>query len=155
MAEKDKVGRVYPATFSCKLDDGSEINDHLLLEVRGHFRRGYCYLPPLKLIYDKNPASAFYTFKSVKLVSTCMTTWQDDQNLLKEYMIYKIYNMISDKSFRVRLLNLSYQDSSGKKKTITLQKRFHGCKVYGLKRTLNIKIIYQNKSFYRFYNSTP
>jgi len=118
MSEKDKVGRVFPATFACKLDDGSEINDHLLIEVRGHFRRGYCYVPPLKLIFDKNPASAFYSFKSVKLVNTCMTTWQDDQNLLKEYMIYKIYNMLSDKSFRVRLLNLTYQDSAGKKKPI-------------------------------------
>jgi hypothetical protein len=43
----------------------------------------------------------------------------DDQNLLKEYLIYKIYNLITDKSFRVRLLDLSYRDSSGLKKTVT------------------------------------
>ena len=77
-------------------------------------------------MYDDNPAAAFHSLKSIKLVSTCMTTWQDDQNLLKEYMIYKIYNQITDKSFRARLLNVSYRDSSGKKKTgfITLPSLF-------------------------------
>ncbi len=52
------------------------------------------------------------------MVSACRATPYDDQNLLKEFIIYKIYNLITDKSFRVRLLNLSYRDSSGKKKTI-------------------------------------
>ncbi|MFI5160088.1 MAG: hypothetical protein ACHQHN_02370 [Sphingobacteriales bacterium] len=118
MAQKDKLGYKFPAAFSCKLDS-SNINDHILIEVRGHFRRGYCYLPPLKLIYKKNPSAAFYKLKMLKLVSACMPRKSDDQNLLKEYMIYKIYNMITDKSFRVRLLNMEYKDSSGVKKTIT------------------------------------
>jgi len=39
--------------------------------------------------------------------------------LLKEYLVYKIYNLLTDKSFRVRLLQLSYQDSAGKKSMIT------------------------------------
>jgi hypothetical protein len=38
--------------------------------------------------------------------------------LLKEYMVYVIYNMLTNKSFHARLLDLQYQDSSGKKKTI-------------------------------------
>jgi hypothetical protein len=118
MAQKDKVGNKFPATFSCKLDSSS-INDQILIEVRGHFRRGYCYLPPLKLIYKKNPSAAFYKLKMLKLVSACMPSKNDDQNLLKEYMVYKIYNMLTDNSFRVRLLNMNYKDSSGVKKTIT------------------------------------
>jgi len=119
MAEKDKVGYIYPATFACKMGDSLNINDHISIEVRGHSRRAYCYLPPLKLIYKNNSAGAFYHLKSLKLVSACMVSMSDDQNLLKEFLIYKIYNQLTDKSFRVRLLNLNYQDSSGKKKTIT------------------------------------
>ncbi|HEY2583042.1 MAG TPA: hypothetical protein VGI43_14610 [Mucilaginibacter sp.] len=119
MSEKDKLGRIYPATFSCKMGDSLDINDHILLEVRGHFRREHCYLPPLKVIFNTDESSAFYKLKSLKLVSNCMVSNSDDQNLLKEYLIYKMYNLITDKSFRVRLLDLSYQDSSGKKKTIT------------------------------------
>ena len=119
MSDKDKIGALFPATLSCKMNDGLDVNDHITLEVRGHFRRSYCYLPPLKVIFKNDSTAAFYQLKSLKLVSPCMATRPDDQNLLKEYVIYKIYNLITDKSFRVRLLNLNYQDSSGKKKTIT------------------------------------
>jgi hypothetical protein len=38
--------------------------------------------------------------------------------LLKEYLIYKIYNLLTEKSFRVRLLNLRFEDSKGSKKPI-------------------------------------
>lgn len=118
LAEKDKLGVIFPANFSAKVNDTLSISDPVSLEVRGHFRRGYCYLPPLKMIFKTHPGTAFYSLKSLKLVSSCMSTSQDDQNLLKEYMCYKIYNMITDKSFRVRLLNMKYVDSSGKKKPI-------------------------------------
>jgi hypothetical protein len=118
-AEKDKIGRSYPANFSAKINDSLSISDPVSLEVRGHFRRDYCYLPPLKMIFKDHPGSAFYSLRSLKLVSSCMTSREDDQNLLKEYMCYKIYNLITDKSFRVRLLNLNYVDSSGKKKPFT------------------------------------
>ena len=119
LAKKDKEGYTFPAIFACKMGDSLNVNDHISVQVRGHFRRGYCYLPPLKLIYKDNPATLFYHLKSLKLVSACTATSTDEQNLLKEYIIYKIYNQITDKSFRVRLLNLNYKDSSGKKKTIT------------------------------------
>jgi hypothetical protein len=117
--KSDKIGYIFPATFACKLSDSLNINDKISVEVRGHFRRGYCYLPPIKLIFKNNKNAAFYHLKSLKLVNTCKPSWQDDQNLLKEFLIYKIYNLVTDKSFRVRLLNLSYKDSSGKRKTIT------------------------------------
>jgi len=118
LAEKNKIGEIFPANFSAKVNDTLSISDPVSLEVRGHFRRGYCYLPPLKMIFKDHPGTAFYSLKSLKLVSSCMSTDQDDQNLLKEYMCYKIYNQITDKSFRVRLLNMHYVDSSGKKKPI-------------------------------------
>jgi hypothetical protein len=36
--------------------------------------------------------------------------------ILKEYLVYKIYNLITDKSFRVRLVNLTVEDDKNKKK---------------------------------------
>ena len=75
-------------------------------------------MPPLKLIFKNNVNAAFYHLKSLKLVSACKPNSYGEQNLLKEYIIYKIYNLITDKSFRVRLLNLRYQDSSSVKKPI-------------------------------------
>jgi hypothetical protein len=116
---KDVPGQLFPATFSCKMGDSLNVSDQIALEVRGHFRRAHCYLPPLKLIFRQNPSSAFYHFKDLKLVNSCMPSRSDDQNLLKEYLAYKIYNLLTDKSFRVRLLRLSYVDSAGKRGTVT------------------------------------
>jgi hypothetical protein len=114
-----REGLIFPATFSCKTSDSLSVNDSISVEVRGHFRRAECYIPPLKLIYKNNRQAAFYHLKTLKLVSVCYLSETDEQNLLKEYLIYKMYNLISDKSFRVRLLKLTYQDNSGTKKLIT------------------------------------
>ena len=119
IVRKDVQGQLFPATFSCKMGDSLNITDQIAIEVRGNFRRKHCYLPPLKLIYKQNPSCAFYNFKDLKLVSTCMPTRNDDQNLLKEYLVYKIYNLLTDKSFRVRLLKMGYVDRAGKRSTIT------------------------------------
>ena len=119
MTKKFKEGYVFPALFATRLNDTMNINDHINVQVRGHFRRSYCYLPPMKLIFKNNETNAFHHLKYLKLVSNCMPTNEDDQNLLKEYMIYKIYNLFTDKSFRARLLNLTINDSSGKRSPIT------------------------------------
>jgi hypothetical protein len=119
LKQKDKEGYTFPATFSCRLGDSMSVTDQMAVEVRGHFRRGYCYLPPLKLIFNANPAATLSSLKALKLVAPCMEADMYQQYLLKEYVIYKIYNLLTDKSFKVRLLNLTYQDSSGKKKAVT------------------------------------
>ena len=119
LRNKSKEGSLFPATFSCMLGDSLAVNDSIAVEVRGHFRRDYCYLPPLKLIFNANPSAVMSPLKSLKLVSACRSSEMYEQFLLKEFVIYKIYNLITDKSFRARLLQLKYQDSSGNKKTIT------------------------------------
>jgi len=119
LSQKTKEGTTFPAAFACSLDDGSAIDDHILVEVRGHFRRKNCDMPPLKLIYKRDSTTAFYKFKELKLVGVCTPNNIDEQNLLKEFLVYKIYNLITDNSFRVRLLNLTYIDSSGRRKPVT------------------------------------
>jgi len=118
LADEQNMKEKFPARFICKVADSLNINDPITLQVRGHFRREHCYLPPLKMVFKDHPNTTFFKLKSLKLVSSCMLNDQDDQNLLKEYMCYKIYNLMTDKSFRVRLLNLTYADS-GKKKPFT------------------------------------
>ncbi len=119
IAQKRKYVKKYLGTFGCSLHDSNEINDSIEIEVRGHSRRDICYMPPLKLFFDYNKNTYLFPLHSLKLVSACNPSEVYDQYLLKEYMVYKIYNILSEKSFNVRLLNLHYVDSSGKKKTIT------------------------------------
>jgi len=53
----------------------------------------------------------FLPYKSLKLVSHCAEDEMAEQNLLKEYLAYKIYNEITDRSFRVQLLKINYVNS--------------------------------------------
>src|ERR1700712_2885939 len=88
-ARRAKEGLIFPALFTCRLSDDFGVSDNMSVEVRGHFRREECYLPPLKLIFKNNPAAGFFRLKALKLVSTCRISMQDEQNLIKEYIIYK------------------------------------------------------------------
>ncbi len=53
-----------------------------------------------------------------------MTHCQDrdvrfERFLLKEYLAYRTFNLLTDRSFRVRLARITYTDSKGRRKPIT------------------------------------
>jgi hypothetical protein len=105
-----------PATFSCKIAD-STISEQIRVIARGHVRKEVCYLPPIKLNFHNNTSPTLYPLNSLKMVCTCYENTNGNQLLLKEYLVYKMFNLITDISFRVRLLDLSYEDANSKKKT--------------------------------------
>jgi len=105
-----------PATFSCKIGDDS-ISEQIRVIARGHVRKEICYLPPVKLKFHNSTSPKLSPLSSLKMTCTCFENNDGDQLLLKEYLVYKIYNLITDKSFRVRLLKLNYEDVNPKKKS--------------------------------------
>ena len=120
IANKMKEGYKFPANFNAKLNESTEISEPVMLEVRGHFRRDNCYMPPLKVNFKSQAAPVLSPLGSLKLVNVCEVDRSDNTEfLLKEYLIYKIYNLITEKSLRARLLKISYVDSAGKKKPIS------------------------------------
>ena len=116
--EKNKIGVRFPAAFSAVSQEGQNLNGRIFVEIRGHFRRDYCYLPPLRVIFGSKKGPGIESLGTLKLVSQCKISETGQQYLLKEYLIYKIYNLITDLSFRVRLLHLTITDSTGRKKSI-------------------------------------
>ncbi|HSN09196.1 MAG TPA: hypothetical protein VLS85_09160, partial [Hanamia sp.] len=116
---KTKTGIRFPATFTTTLENGNVIDEPILLETRGHFRKGYCYLPPLWVMFTSKTNPVMKPLGSLKLVSQCSITSSEQKYLLEEFMIYRIYNLFTNLSFRVRLLDLNIVDSAGKKKPIT------------------------------------
>jgi hypothetical protein len=107
-----------PALFSCNIAD-SNITEQIRVEARGNVRRQICYMPPMKMNFHNNTSPALYKLGSLKLVTPCFTNEVHEQLLLKEYLIYKMYNLLTDKSFNVRLLNITYNDSGENKKPYT------------------------------------
>ena len=83
------------------------------IDTRGNFRMKpeNCNFPPLKLSFlkEKDGRSIFIKNSSVKLVSQCQLFKSDyEEYLLQEYLIYKIFSCLSEYSFKVRLLKISY-----------------------------------------------
>lgn len=115
--QKNKEGRAFPGRFIAKINDTIDVNEPVNLTVRGHFRRDFCFIPPLKLGFTKTGDSRMHSLKSIKLVSTCKGNSTYEQYLVKEFVVYKIYNLLTDKSIRTRFLNVDYKDSNGSKST--------------------------------------
>lgn len=101
-----------------KFPDNTVVNEKIQVGARGKFRRGFCRIPPM-MINFRTPGSALSNLGKLKLVISCGSRSGDEELLLKEYLVYKIYNHFEDKSFRVRLMNVTYEDESGKNKPFT------------------------------------
>ncbi len=81
--------------------------------IRGKFRRVHCETPPLKLNFKKSHLreAGLTPFDDYKLVTHCMVDQHlSKELLLKEYLAYKIYNQITDYSYRTHLLKITYKN---------------------------------------------
>ncbi len=91
------------------------------LKARGNYRRENCAFPPIMLNFKKSQFEdkSYNQLKKLKLVNACKMQSRYEQYILKEYLIYRTLNLLTDKSFKVRLLRITYTDSKGKMKSIT------------------------------------
>ncbi|MBM3414915.1 MAG: hypothetical protein FJY20_00420 [Bacteroidetes bacterium] len=108
-----------PATAKMKFPDGTEIEEPVQVGARGKFRRGYCRIPPIMMQFRNASSPRFASLGKLKLVIACGAATADEELLLKEFLVYKIYNQLTDMSFRVRLMKTTYNDSRGKIKSFT------------------------------------
>ncbi len=111
----------YPATLTYKDPQGRSVSLAVEVAPRGISRRlKVCKFPPLKLYFDKEKlkGSIFRGTKSLKLVTYCQKHPKYEQYYLKEFLAYRIYNLITDFSFRVKPLTVDYIDSENKTKSI-------------------------------------
>ncbi|MDX2248040.1 MAG: hypothetical protein SF052_14740 [Bacteroidia bacterium] len=87
------------------------------IKARGRFRRDEltCHYPPIRVKFSKKKESpaVFKGQTKLKLVTHCA----DEQFVLREYYIYKVYNLITERSFRVRLAKIKYVDTQGEMPT--------------------------------------
>lgn len=88
------------------------------LSLRGITRRTseVCQFPPLKVQFTTPPpaASLFAGQKKLKLVTHCRNAPAFQQYVLLEYAAYRMYNLLTPRSFRVRLANIDYVDANGR-----------------------------------------
>ena len=99
-----------PATITCLFPDSSKVTEEVEIGPRGEYRREECYVPPIMINFKSPTAVTLKKLGRLKLVWPCGNSDYDEQLILKEYLVYKIYNLLTEKSFRVRLIKISYHD---------------------------------------------
>jgi hypothetical protein len=105
------------AAIQGTLTEASGVALPISLKLRGITRRtsDVCDFPPLRVDFTSPPPpnSAFAGQKHIKLVTHCRNNGSFQQNVLLEYGAYRMYNVLTPHSFRVRLANINYEDASG------------------------------------------
>jgi hypothetical protein len=107
-----------PVQLTYHVNDTLDINKKVRVRARGEFRKQHCILPPFWLNIKKAKIGNQYLegTKKLKIVTHCRDSKNYAQYVIKEYLTYKIYKLISPYSFRVRLIRMNYIDTGRKNK---------------------------------------
>jgi hypothetical protein len=116
MQSERKKGVYQNGTVTMQFPGMQPITEEFRLYARGEFRRQNCRMPGL-MVNFKNPSSPILSpLKKMKLTCGCGPTANDEKMLLTEYLIYRMYNLVTDMSFKVRMAKVNYKDVKNKMK---------------------------------------
>jgi len=116
-AQRTQDVRIYfPGQWSYTNENGTTQRLDVGIRTRGIFRRGHCKTPPLQLNFKKAQVKGtlFAGQNKLKMVVPCLLGPEATQNLVLEYLAYRTFQILTDKSFGTRLIRLSYLDSDEK-----------------------------------------
>lgn len=120
--DRDDHPQDRPATLGYEFEGEA----HLVaigIRARGKSRRerDVCTFPPLRLNLPKAAVKGtlFAKQNKLKLVTHCKSKASHQQVLLREYLAYRMLNLLTDASFKVRLLTVNYVDEDRGGRVIT------------------------------------
>jgi hypothetical protein len=117
--DRSEKPKYHPIEVSYVKEDNTQVSIKAQAKTRGHFRklRENCSYPPLQLRFmetDSLKHSVFAQQQKLKLVMPC----KDDGYVIREWLVYKLYNLVTSKCFKARLVLVSLSNNKSKK-TIT------------------------------------
>jgi len=110
--------KVFPATLVVAGRNGGEDRITVNIRTRGHSRRmaTTCNFAPLRIEFpEKVTGTVFEGHKSLKLGTHCRDVDLYEQYVYREYLVYKIFNRVTARSFRARLATATYVDTASSK----------------------------------------
>ncbi len=114
LLENRKKATYQNATVEWKSANGNTVTLQADIRARGKYRNRVCDFPPIKLKFSKKELSemGYSSYNKMKLVTHCIDGGEEgNQNVIKEYLAYRMYNEITDYSFRVQLVEVEYIDA--------------------------------------------
>lgn len=113
--ERDQESEEFPAVISYVDASGDTVRLDLEISTRGRFRlqRRTCRFPPLEVDFPRSRTvgTVFAGQNDLKLVTHCQDRDDYEQYVLQEYLVYRMFNIFTDMSFRVRLAHITYVDT--------------------------------------------
>jgi hypothetical protein len=109
------------ATLTYKGADSVPVRVPVRAKVHGIWRLAHCEFPPVRLNFAGKDTkhTAFDDVDKPKLTNYCRDTDEYEQYVLQELQLYRIYQVLTPTSHRVRLLRVTYADSaSGKTEAV-------------------------------------
>ena len=110
-----------PGVLELAGEGGKTVSFPVQLGSRGHLRLNprTCSMVPLRVEFTKTgvKGSVFDGQSGLKLVTHCQNDTEYEQNVLAEYLAYRISSLFTPLSYRARLVKATYVDS-GKHKSI-------------------------------------
>ncbi|MBT8286754.1 MAG: hypothetical protein KJO00_01970 [Bacteroidia bacterium] len=106
--------------------DGSWKDINVQLRARGNYRLKNCYFPPIKFKITKAnyKGTLFDGQRRLKMVTPCLTERDRNDNVIKEYMAYKIYELVSPQYFKTRLVDIEFNELRGSRSKAHIMKGF-------------------------------
>jgi hypothetical protein len=114
--DKDK-DQYQDALLNHPLNDTTVVKRIVRIKPRGVFRKKYCSVPPIKLNFKHTDlyVESVQQLEKMKVVTECRTYANYEDYVLREYLTYKLYQQLTDLSFKVKLLRLTTVDTGTKK----------------------------------------
>ena len=93
-----------------------EVKLPIQLRTRGHYRltQRNCNFVPLRLDFVKKETTGtpFEGQDKLKLVTHCNSNAMFDEYVIREYLVYRVHNTLTPRSYRARLARVTYVDSA-------------------------------------------
>ncbi len=109
--------KMYPASVVV-MEKGKEVSIPAKIRTRGHSRLkpDFCTFAPLRVEFDANPVgTVFEGQKKLKLGVHCRDSGQYPDYVVREYPVYRMFNVLTPRSFRARLAEAHYVDAKNGK----------------------------------------
>lgn len=108
----DEDRKFHPAVLVYK-EDGTEMEIPIEVKTRGNFRRSKknCDYPPLTLQFKPKAVkrTPFDGISELKLVTHCKDWDEFEIYLQREFMVYRLMNILTEESLKVRWLQITYE----------------------------------------------
>ena len=124
LKERGSNPKEYPGKVTVHQAGETPVVLDVEIQTRGKARlsRQICEFPPLRLDFPRTrvESTVLAGQDRLKLVTHCQDGRAEyEQYVLQEYLVYRVFNLLTDLSFLARLVRGTYVDTDAKRDTVT------------------------------------